>query len=572
MDHPLDFDTYVIDLEAAQIVDVVVDSMSIDPVLIIDFPGSRIAEQVSDDDSGGGIFDNNAKLTYQAPYSGSYQIVVSDAFQSSIGGYFLTVSMAPEGAIPVALPPPLEKVESPLGTMAVYESERYPFSIQYFDGWVEVVSGSPEVTLLLSGESGETFMILEQDLAAFGLSDISHDEYLDLLISQISGFGAVKLRESVITSQGLDTEILLTETLAGLSKCISYLLDENIFFMAAYQAPNEQFERVLQLADYSFGTFRVEELPVAPPASVPTPTPTPVPTPMGAKYGGVLKTTSATPGTWDVNQSPSSAVLRPLGPRMQGLMKTNPYDGGQTILPGLATSWEVSDDGLRTTFPLRDGAKFHDGSTMTADDVVASWTRIYAPRGGNISYRRDWFNRLDFVYAVDQSTVQFVFREPSANILTFIASDWNAIFPKKVLEENNYDLQTAVMHPGAGPFRMAEYKAGELISYEKFEDFWDEGFPYLDGIKFHLLGSVGFAAFLVGQIDTRQVNNTTDFQLALDRGIVGEKAMVPIPHSPFPIPHSPFPIPHSPCHILQSQCPALRRCPGPPGHGSGHRP
>ena len=80
MDYPLDFDTYVIDLEAGQIVDVVVDSMSIDPVLIIDFPGSRIAEVVSDDDSGGGIFDNNAKITYQAPYNGIYQIIVGDAF------------------------------------------------------------------------------------------------------------------------------------------------------------------------------------------------------------------------------------------------------------------------------------------------------------------------------------------------------------------------------------------------------------------------------------------------------------------------------------------------------------
>ena len=249
-----------------------------------------------------------------------------------------------------------------------------------------------------------------------------------------------------------------------------------------------------------------------------------------AKYGGVIKTNSGTPGTWDVNQSPSSSVLSPVGPRLQGLMKMSPYDRGVTILPGLAHSWEVSDDGLLFTFHLRD-AKFHDGSKVTPDDVVASWTRIHAPKADEISYRKDWFSRIEEVKAVDQSTVQIVFREPSANIISFIASDWNAIFPEKMLAENNYDLKTVIDHPSAGPFKFLELKAGELISYEKFDDYWDEGFPYLDGVEFHLLGSGAFAAFLVGQLDTQQVSNPVDFQLALDRGVEGERAVVPIVHA-----------------------------------------
>ena len=277
MDHPVDFDTFLITLKEGDIVDVVIDSMSIDPVLYVDFLGSRIAEIVSDDDSGGGILGTDAKITFQAPHTGSYQIVVTDAFASSIGGYFLTVSMAPEGATPVALPPPLEKVETPLGTMAVYESERYPFSIQYFDGWREGVSGNPDIPLLLSGENGEVFRILEQDLAAAGMSDITHAELLDLAFSQSSGLYEVKFREPMITSQGLTTEIMLTETIRGQTKNISYLGDDNIFFMASYQASKEHFERVEQLANHSFGTFQIEGLPLAPPTPVPTPTPTPSP-------------------------------------------------------------------------------------------------------------------------------------------------------------------------------------------------------------------------------------------------------------------------------------------------------
>ena len=256
-----------------------------------------------------------------------------------------------------------------------------------------------------------------------------------------------------------------------------------------------------------------------------------IPPDPSAKSGGVLQTTSGTPGTWDVNQSPSSSVLGPIGPRLQGLIKMSPYDRGVTILPGLAEAWEISDDGRLITFHLRDGAKFHDGTTVTSDDVVATWVRIYAPNEGEISYRKDWFSRIEEVKAVDPSTVQFVFREASAEVLNFIASDWNAVFPKKVLEANANDLKTVIDHPSAGPFKFLEIKAGELIAYERFEDYWDEGFPYLDGIEFHLLGSGGFPAFLVGQIDTRQVNGPVDFQLALDRGILGERAMVPIVHA-----------------------------------------
>jgi len=247
-----------------------------------------------------------------------------------------------------------------------------------------------------------------------------------------------------------------------------------------------------------------------------------------AKYGGVLLTaTKNAPGSWDVNHSPSSSVLSPVGPRLEGLMRMSPFDQGLTLVASLAKSWDVSDDGLLITFHLRD-AKFHDGSTVTADDVAASWTRIHLPGEDEISYRQDWFRRLEEVKVLDASTVQFVFREQSAEIMRFIASDWNAVFPKKVLEANNNDLSREVFAPSAGPFKMAELKAGELIRYERFEDYWNEGLPYLDGIEINIMGAGAFAAFLVGQLDTIQVNAPPDFQLALDKGILGERAWVPI--------------------------------------------
>jgi peptide/nickel transport system substrate-binding protein len=214
-------------------------------------------------------------------------------------------------------------------------------------------------------------------------------------------------------------------------------------------------------------------------------------------------------------------------------MKMSPFDRGKTLLPGIAESWEVSDDGLLITFKIRPNVKFHDGSTLTVDDVVASWTRIHAPKGDEISYRKDWFSRIKEVKAVDQSTVEFSFTEPSAKILNFMASDWNSIFPAKVLAEHNNDLKTFIEHPAAGPWKFDEIKAGELIRYVKFEDYWNEGLPYGDALELHILGKGGFAAFLVGQLDTLQVNNPEDYAVALDKGIEGYRAVVPDTHSIF---------------------------------------
>lgn len=67
--------------------------MNFDPLLQVDYQGS--SEDVFDDDSGGGIFGTNAKLTFRAPGSAHYTIVVVDTYFADVGGYFLTVEHAP---------------------------------------------------------------------------------------------------------------------------------------------------------------------------------------------------------------------------------------------------------------------------------------------------------------------------------------------------------------------------------------------------------------------------------------------------------------------------------------------
>ena len=161
------------------------DSMNLDPLLIVDFQGATQNQVALDDDSGGGIFGINAQIIYRAPHSGSFRIVVREANDrlGQFGGYFLSVSEAAPGAIPAVIAEPPTIVDSPFGPMAVYESARYPFSVQHVSGWTQQPL-DPQITTKLSlfSDQGDSFGILEEDLIGLGLQRTSLDEYTDLII------------------------------------------------------------------------------------------------------------------------------------------------------------------------------------------------------------------------------------------------------------------------------------------------------------------------------------------------------------------------------------------------------
>jgi len=92
LDHPWDADYYFIDLREGQSVEVVVDSVMIDPYLTIDYVGATEDQVASDDDSAVGLFGLSAGLIYTAGHTGEYMLVVEDAEQREAGGYILSVT------------------------------------------------------------------------------------------------------------------------------------------------------------------------------------------------------------------------------------------------------------------------------------------------------------------------------------------------------------------------------------------------------------------------------------------------------------------------------------------------
>jgi len=198
------------------------------------------------------------------------------------------------------------------------------------------------------------------------------------------------------------------------------------------------------------------------------------------KRGGTLRTAfGVTMSSFDIHQGGGVAALCHM---YNGLVRNNLTDGLRTVIPDIAQSWQVSDDGMTYTFNLREGVKFHDGEPFTSADVAATFNRIIDPPEGIVSILRSDFSMVKSVEAVDDLTVVFTLSSPRAFFLHLLAATNAIIYSKKTLEENNYDLRS-VIAPGTGAFRFVEHLPAEKWVYEANPDYWDPELPYVDGLE-----------------------------------------------------------------------------------------
>jgi peptide/nickel transport system substrate-binding protein len=192
---------------------------------------------------------------------------------------------------------------------------------------------------------------------------------------------------------------------------------------------------------------------------------------------------------FDFHQSGTINNLGSQGCMYDNLIRRDPRDSGQTIIPDLAHSWEIAEDGKTYTFLLRKGVEFHDGAELTSADVKATFDRIAKPPQGISIPRSVLFRAVDEITAPDKYTVQFKLKEPrsSSFMMAAIASGWNGIVRKKTLEDNGYNLRKVLDIPGTGPFRSVKYVENETRIMERNPNYWNKGLPYLDGVQFYSL-------------------------------------------------------------------------------------
>ena len=226
----------------------------------------------------------------------------------------------------------------------------------------------------------------------------------------------------------------------------------------------------------------------------------------GAKSGGVLRMGIPNrPPHFDIHQSGTFFNLGAQACMFDNLIRRDPFDSGN-IIPDLAHSWEIAEDGKTYTFFLRKDVQFHDGAELTAEDVKATFDRIAKPPSGISIPRSILFKSVSEISARDKYTVEFKLSEPRPInfMMSAIASGWNVIVRKKTLEDNNFNLRKVVTYPGTGPFRSVRRVENEVWVMEKNSNYWNKGLPYLDGIEFyHVLpfSPEMASAILAGRVD-----------------------------------------------------------------------
>ncbi|MHA7133371.1 ABC transporter substrate-binding protein [Oerskovia turbata] len=132
------------------------------------------------------------------------------------------------------------------------------------------------------------------------------------------------------------------------------------------------------------------------------------------------------------------------------------------VIPTLAKDWEVSEDGLVYTFHLQPDVTFHDGSPLSAQDVVWSISQTIAPESK--SARKNDLSVITSITAPDDGTVQLDLSRRSQSLPFYLAS-------VTIVRDGDTELSS---DNGTGPYRFVEWTQGDHLTIERNDDYWGE--------------------------------------------------------------------------------------------------
>ena len=188
------------------------------------------------------------------------------------------------------------------------------------------------------------------------------------------------------------------------------------------------------------------------------------------------------------------------------------------LVPELATSYTVSPDRKTYTFKLRKGVKFHNGREFEASDVKYSLERIIDPKTksegqwtmegilGAKEFAEGKAKEVVGIKVIDKYTVSITLAKPLPFFPSIMAMSYAYIVPKEEVEKWGEDF---TRHPcGTGPFKFAEWKAGQYVKVVRNPEYWEKDkwgqrLPYLDAIIWYFIPdeNVRFMKFENGELD-----------------------------------------------------------------------
>ena len=165
-----------------------------------------------------------------------------------------------------------------------------------------------------------------------------------------------------------------------------------------------------------------------------------------------------------------------------------------SIVPGLAKSWKISEDGLTYTFSLQGGVTFHDGTTMDAEDVKFTFDRILADDSANA--QKALYAAISSVEVLDPLTVRMTLSEPNGNMLFNLAwGDAVIVAPESIdgIKQNPI---------GTGAFKFAEWVQSDRIELQRNDAYWGTAAP-LKAATFKFISdpTAAFASVMAEDVD-----------------------------------------------------------------------
>ena len=206
------------------------------------------------------------------------------------------------------------------------------------------------------------------------------------------------------------------------------------------------------------------------------------------------------------------------------------FDEPDAVYGLVARTAEVADDRMSVTFALRGEAKFADGTPLTAEDAVFSFQTL--KEKGHPRYRialRD----VDKAEAIDAKTVRYTFkgelvRDLPLNVATL------PILSKAFYASRSFDQSSLEPPLGSGPYKVAEFKAGTFVLYQRREDYWAKNLPVNRGrfnfaeIKYEYYRdrTAELTSLKAGDFDFREEFTSVDWATAYDIAAVREGRMI----------------------------------------------
>lgn len=221
------------------------------------------------------------------------------------------------------------------------------------------------------------------------------------------------------------------------------------------------------------------------------------------------------PSNLDIRETAGAALDQILIDNVyQGLVSRTP---DQQIEPALASSYDVSGDGLTYTFTLREGVSFHDGSPLTPEDVVWSLQQVK----DNAAYRdSERLARVQTIAANGQDIV-LTLSEPDSSLL------WNLTGRAGLVLKKDDTTDRKTKANGTGPFTLANWKQGDSITFDRNDAYWGDKakakevvFDYIPDNQAALNGALAHELDVVTGFDANlkdQVEANGDFALVLGK-------------------------------------------------------